>query len=604
MSDRVPGLSARSRALAVIACFALVGVARAEPPAAPEQASPFPEASVLAIQPYQQTATAAVAGSTRLWLVDLNRNVHEWFLLARRTGERGAVAIVHVENPLGLAQRVSLGDDGLAVEHGGTRTRCALATGDGRDLFARPTQPFTPFCGGHLLLRSQMSGYQTTEEFAVSVLRSMGGVGEAIINLYKTTIGADANLERAQVERRAEPEPGRAGQPAASAELRIPRAANVDPSDAASVFVGHRLGIRLAAPAGGAAPRPRPGQWYATALQQGAYVSIIAPHQVEHGLLQRDLDRANPLDNVETNALVYLLAFDLETYAISFHVGTDHPAVDWSPRPQVAHGGHAGPDGFGSLRPLARVGMVSPQERPRLAGIFVGGFKREHAAFRYGPLSQINQGTHYGFIERGVVLSRLQPGLSTLFGRLDGSVEMRTWTAADTGELPHLAFARQNGVPLVELDAATRRPVPGSNVRSWGLGNWSGALVIRTDPEGNQVRGAELRSVRAGACIQENAGRRFLIYGYFSAATPSGMARVFQAYGCSHAMLLDMNSPELTYATLVGATQGGQDERLVVEYLNQAMAGAEPGARQFRFLTANDNRDYFVVLRRPGAAPR
>jgi hypothetical protein len=126
------------------------------------------------------------------------------------------------------------------------------------------------------------------------------------------------------------------------------------------------------------------------------------------------------------------------------------------------------------------------------------------------------------------------------------------------------------------------------------LGNWSGALVIRTDPEGRQVRGAELRSVRAGACIPENAGRRFLIYGYFSAATPSGMARVFQAYGCTHAMLLDMNSPELTYATLVG-----HEDRLVVEYLNQAMAGAEPGARQFRFLTANDNRDFFVVLRRP-----
>jgi hypothetical protein len=130
-------------------------------------------------------------------------------------------------------------------------------------------------------------------------------------------------------------------------------------------------------------------------------------------------------------------------------------------------------------------------------------------------------------------------------------------------------------------------------VRSWGLGNWSGALVIRTDPQGTQTRGAELRSVRAGACLQRSAGHRFLVYAYFSAATPSAMARVFQAYGCDYAMLLDMNSPELTYAALVGR------EGLAVEHLNQAMAESDPGRGVYRFLNANDNRDFFAVLRRP-----
>ena len=150
-------------------------------------------------------------------------------------------------------------------------------------------------------------------------------------------------------------------------------------------------------------------------------------------------------------------------------------------------------------------------------------------------------------------------------------------------------------MPLVELDPATGRTVPGREVRSWGLGNWSGALVIRTDPEGHQQRSAELRSVRAGACLMENEGHRFFVYAYFSAATPSAMARVFQAYGCSTALLLDMNSPELTYAVLVGRA----GEELRVQHLNDAMAGSDPGRGAYRFLAANDNRDFFTVLRRP-----
>ena len=45
---------------------------------------------------------------------------------------------------------------------------------------------------------------------------------------------------------------------------------------------------------------------------------------------------------------------------------------------------------------------------------FTGGFKREHGAFRYGDLAQKNHGSHYGFVENGVVFSKLQPGLATI----------------------------------------------------------------------------------------------------------------------------------------------------------------------------------------------
>ena len=62
-----------------------------------------------------------------------------------------------------------------------------------------------------------------------------------------------------------------------------------------------------------------------------------------------------------------------------------------------------------------------------MVSTFAGGFKRLHGAFRSGALARVNSGSHYGFVEGGAVLSKLQPGLATLFALDDGSVGMKTW---------------------------------------------------------------------------------------------------------------------------------------------------------------------------------
>ena len=223
-----------------------------------------------------------------------------------------------------------------------------------------------------------------------------------------------------------------------------------------------------------------------------------------------------------------------------------------------------------------------------VAATFVGGFKREHGAFRYGPLAVRNNGSHYGFIEQGVVFSKLQPGLATLYVLEDGTVDMTTWTEADNRNVAQIRYARQNGVPLVEPDPATKAPVPGAMVAQWGPGNWSGSA------EG------KLRSIRAGACIQEEGERKFLIYGYFSTATPSAMERVFEAYGCRYAMLLDMNALEHTYMALYVRTGG----KFAIQHLVEGMDALdkEVGGRPVpRFVGFPDNRDFFfLVPRAPG----
>ena len=208
-----------------------------------------------------------------------------------------------------------------------------------------------------------------------------------------------------------------------------------------------------------------------------------------------------------------------------------------------------------------------------------------HGAFKYGDLALKNHGSHYGFIESGVVFSKLQPGLATLFVLDDGSIEMKTWAESDNKLLARIKHARQNGVPVIEFDPATKGPAPGALVRRWGAGNWSGSADEK------------LRTMRSGAALQTNHGKHFLIYAVFSDATPSAMARIFQAYRCDYAMLLDMNALEHTYLALYRRS-GSQ---MFVDHMLKGMSDVDKsvsGELVPRFLGYPDNRDFFYLMRR------
>lgn len=166
----------------------------------------------------------------------------------------------------------------------------------------------------------------------------------------------------------------------------------------------------------------------------------------------------------------------------------------------------------------------------------------------------------------------------------DGSVQMKTWDTQDDGMLPKVKHARQNGVPVVEFDEKSQATVPGRLINKWGPGNWSGSGEMK------------LRTIRAGAARQSHGRKRFLVYAVFSDATPSAMARVFQAYRCRYAMHLDMNALAHTYVALYRA--GSQ---LFVDYLLSDMGEVDKmdsGEEVPRFLGYHDNRDFFYVMRR------
>ena len=97
-----------------------------------------------------------------------------------------------------------------------------------------------------------------------------------------------------------------------------------------------------------------PGQWYPVRDLEGVSVSVIAPEHLASEIRSGREAHVNGLDSIESAALVYLVAFDLERFDLHFALGTDHPRLDWSDRPpQSSRIPHLpGPDGVVSAAPL------------------------------------------------------------------------------------------------------------------------------------------------------------------------------------------------------------------------------------------------------------
>lgn len=528
--------------------------------------------SVLDLQPFRDTVTVTDAATgAEITLISLNPNVGAWYLLQIRQGR--TTASYHLENPHPGAQRVALDPAKPALLLDGQS--CQPWAKDALDKARGSGLPYAPLCDGRLYLRNKTSGARTSLEATAEFLRDNIWGGETIVRFVRDNFFKDSQLET-----------GDALGSGSGAAAAGPRPMQTDFADDKRPEIPTLLDMAID---GGDPGRMAVGAWYPVTGLPGVYASAFQPRYVAQSIL-RGPGKANGMDGIEAKATGYMIAFDMGRFDIGYAVGTDHPALGWSPRPPggVRPRGMPGPDGINSAAPLVMLGMVNPVIADRAVATFTAGFKRQHGAFKYGDMAGTNYGHHYGFIEKGVILSKLQPGLSTLYVLTDGSLHMETWTPAHDALLPRIRFARQNGVSLVEPDAKTGQPLPGPRVTQWGPGNWSGSAD------------ADLRTLRAGACMAKAAGTRFLIYGYFSTATPSAMARTFQAYGCDYAMLLDMNALEHTYLAVYARTGG----KVHVEHLVPGMALIEKkmsdGTILPRFIGFADNRDLFYLTRKEG----
>ncbi|MEN8175370.1 MAG: hypothetical protein ABFS23_06385 [Pseudomonadota bacterium] len=550
------------------------------PERAAEYARQAPK-SILELQQFQSISRSkgedkeGRVGSARL--VNLNPHINTWFVLSLGWDGQPVETEYHLENPDPRRQQVRLAEDfrqGLVIKTDDGQTRCDLWSGDSLEQARRTGLPFAPLCNARLFLRNPTTGRRSRLESLTEFLRDNVWGGEEIVGFVKRGFFEDAFLER--------------GVPAGATHCpvpasRAPAPARVRDADQGIAVTPENLGIVLEETRGSMVL----GCWYPVAGVPGIHLSTYQARSAPPDVFTRHRERLKALDSVEARALNYLVAFDLKAFDLHFELGTDHPRLGWSKRalPAVRDSRLAGPDGFDRAAPLVNTGMVAPRSAARTVATFTGGFKRQHSAFRYGALANRNRGSHYGFISHGVVFSKPQPGLSTLLVLKDGSVRIKTWAETDNELLGVIRHARQNGVPIVRADPETGDAVPGELVSRWGPGNWSGSA------EG------KLRTLRAGACIQETSQGRFLIYGYFSSATPSAMARVFGAYGCDEAIHLDMNALEHSYLAVYSRHQ----DRMSVQHLITGMEVLDKESRGElvpRFLGFPDNRDFFYLVRR------
>ncbi|MCC6389268.1 MAG: hypothetical protein IT167_01600 [Bryobacterales bacterium] len=535
--------------------------------------------TIIELQPFRQSNSIPIRSAGRdgvTTLVNLNPAINSWFLLRLKWNGAPAESAYHLENAEPRTRKLVLDEkypSGILVLEAGKTYPCELFSA--LDQAKASPRIFAPLCNGKIYLRNPATGNRTTLEAATEFLRERVWGGEKLISFGHILLGG-MHRETGKFE------PAAASQPDSAPGAPLP--ALVDPKFKLRLLAPGNLGIVVENPAGAGM---RPGAWYPALANPGIFAGLIQPDLLDPAILSSYPAAVNRLDSVEASALCYLIAFDLDLFDFAYSRGTAHPRVGWSDHmlPRMKDPNLPGPDGIGSIAPLVSTGLVSPEAVPRTVAAFTAGFKRAHGAFKYGELALRNRGSHYGSLENGVVFSKLQPGLSTVFMLDNGAVAMKTWMDADNQLLPRIRYALQNGVPLIEFDNTARRGIPGPLVARWGPGNWSGS------------QDSKLRTLRAGAAIQTSGGKRFFLYAVFSEATPSAMARIFQAYRADYAMLLDMNALEHTYLA-VYRRSGGQ---LFLDHLVKGMAAVEKsssGELVPRFAGYPDNRDFFYVTRK------
>ncbi len=544
--------------------------------------------SVVEMQPFRKTTSMAIRNNTGLkgvaTLTNLNSRINEWLLLKLEWDDGGSGSY-HLENLEPTSQEIVLNPQfpyGIVIVTKDKRQEYELWSGYPKSVLAKARglgKPYAPICDSRLYLRNPTRGRKTSKELVTDFLRNHVWQGERIVNSVRDRFYKDAFLSTSKDE------PEKAFSRAEPDRSSAPAPALLESAYENDFLIGSNLGIKIDNDLG---KKVLAGRWYPAKNLPGIFISVIKPAMVSEDVIKSQRGKVNNLDKVEKEALVYLVAFDLTQFDVGYALGTDHPGVGWSDRvkDEMRDKSMPGPDGIGTVAPLVMTGMLPPSKAEWAVATFAGGFRRYHGAFRWGDLGLKNHGSHYGFIVNGVVLSKLQLGLATAIVYDDGDVVLKTWSERDNDQLKRIDYARQNGVPIIDFDETSGSPKPGALVGQWGPGNWSGSEE------------KQLRTLRAGLAIQENKDRRFLIYGYFSSATPSAMALVFLDYHCKYAMLMDMNALEHTYL----AVYGMQDSKFLVQHLIEGMNlldKADDGQIAPRFVGFADNRDFFYLLRRP-----
>ena len=360
---------------AILGTFLPDGTIAQPYPAPPEQMSQY-EANVpktiIELQPYRREQTSTLLSGGEVKLLSLNPNINASFLLTLGDGA------FHIENADHVGQQISLADyplAGIVITGPQDTTRCELWSGEPSEFQTALDSglPFAPLCDGKLYLRNAIAGSRSSIERVTDFLRDHVWQGEQIVRVVRDTFMKDQYAETSELVA----VDGRGG--ATAGPRARPRSSQNMPS---------RLSRRSALASRWTAP-DRIGWSRVCGIPRQA-CKAFSPARFQPRTIGSEVltapGNANRLDSIEGKSVDYFVAFDLARYGVGFALGTDHPRLDWSPRPRAPARirGLPGPDGIGNASPLVRSGMVSPEVVGRTFATFTAGFKRQHGAFKFG----------------------------------------------------------------------------------------------------------------------------------------------------------------------------------------------------------------------------
>src|SRR5579859_7074014 len=257
--------------------------------------------TILELQPFRTESSAGTAT-----LINLNPYVGTWYLLSVDGGRRQ----FHLESPHPQSLRLTSPEPGAVHLAGADGFDCALPIG-----LLGSNLPYGPLCGGALYVRNPVSGHATSLERATDFLRNHVWGGEKVITFVKREVYKDHFLEKADSVDVA----GAVAEPASPAAPLVPQ---LDPQSAGRSVVAEHLGLELVASTNNLSP----GRWYPVRDLAAVSVSVIAPEYLDPSIRQGRWPTVNPLNPIESGALVYLVAFDTGKLSFHYALGTQHPS--------------------------------------------------------------------------------------------------------------------------------------------------------------------------------------------------------------------------------------------------------------------------------------
>ena len=535
--------------------------------------------NIVDFQAHKTSEILKVANGATIELINLNEELNIWYLV-KLTDTNGYTSTyqLQVSDPKAAKGALHLTKEQLELP-GSEKSRNAckdFTNAKNKNIFEtlqgnfdranNNSNYFNALCDGHVFLinpRHRPPEEEKTKDKIADIARQ-SSVGRAIANIAKNSpMGNKPENVQTDATRSALKSETVVTIPSAKVNSdEEPRSVELSKTNIHLALQGDPTSVTL-------------GQWYSSKEHPDVKVSLFSPDMAssEVAKLAPTAFENRSAAHSQNKSLAYLIAFNTQKSKLGYVAGISDATGN-------CDGGKPAPDGFDDSTPLVQNGMVSPDHQSHLLSTFNAGYLRPDACMRKGPL----EGKHWGFVQNGVVFSKLQPGLATLVTYKDGKTDILEWPENAAALATKVKDARQNATPVISgRDPKTGLGIPGNTVggKDFISRNWT-----------NDVDDKRMRS---GACMLQSGTDEHLVFAYLPSGTVKDLAEVFGSYGCRSGMQLDENIERSGDVSLITHNASGEMENKECLHKHCLKDRIE---KEITGVTKGSRRDFFYIEER------